>query len=695
MTICTPPPLAAPARPISQPEPAGSPEAMFADLIPCDTFQSPFIDRCARFGIVFDQGRALGPGMVGLRSAAFTVQPSDALLGLWLEEDGTWIPVGRRHLRHLPWQVVEHGDAGGVRITATHAFLDERTLVSTFAFRNTATAPRRIRPGWFGNLLGDRYRGDVHGERRFGIAGHPPRRLWATSDGDGVCGGLRDPLGILPQPTLRIRGPAGAAAGIHRGPHWIQEPADTAITAGEGTGALHYRFIPAPLALGPGEEAESTFTSELAIDTHLGKDAPWCAPEPGRVDIRALAERNRGDFLARVGWPAIGDAAPALAQKLWRARWALLRTGLRASGPAGEYGEETASTCVPNHGGFTRVFFWDSLFTSVALSAYDPDFAKGAIRCVFARQDPRTGLCPEHSFNFQVPGRDVIGAPQMPIAAWAVRKYHDRNPGDIAFVREMLPRLLLNHDYWRRHGDRDGDGLAELTWTGQCADNSPAWDQYQVNGGDGCTWLPPIANVQLNAFLYRDAVELADLAERCGDGGAAAELRASAAARGEALMRVCFAPREDRFWDFDHATGRHCRIRTFYMFWPLWAGMPVPEEARRSLIEDVLLDPRQFFGPIPFPSVAYDEPAYDPKGYWRGRCWPHISYWLIEMLHRKGYQAEAAEASRRTLAAILKHPGFPENLDSDPHHYEVSSAIDYNWGVAAVLMLAGGDWRIP
>jgi len=104
------------------------------------------------------------------------------------------------------------------------------------------------------------------------------------------------------------------------------------------------------------------------------------------------------------------------------------------------------------------------------------------------------------------------------------------------------------------------------------------------------------------------------------------------------------------------------------------------------LIEDVLLDPNQFFGTIPFPSVAYDECTYSPNRYWRGKAWPHVSTWLIEMLKAEGYEKEARVAARRLLAA-WSELGFPsENLSTDPYRPDGGFA-DYNWGCAAVLLL--------
>jgi putative isomerase len=156
----------------------------------------------------------------------------------------------------------------------------------------------------------------------------------------------------------------------------------------------------------------------------------------------------------------------------------------------------------------------------------------------------------------------------------------------------------------------------------------------------------------------------------------------------EGLMSVCFVPSERRFWDYNHATRTHTKVPTFYMFWPMFAGMELPRDVIRELLEEELLNPDRFFGAIPFPSVACNHPKFDPRGYWRGKAWPHISYWLLETLVRHGRVEEARDAGRRILAWMSARDGFPENMETDPCLIESTGHLDYNWGSAAFLLIA-------
>ncbi|MFW5743715.1 MAG: amylo-alpha-1,6-glucosidase [Spirochaetota bacterium] len=593
--------------------------------------------------------------------------------------------------------------------------------------------------------------------RVFGIPDPPPRENWAEvthvgtpagsdagrpSAGPVVTGGLDcdavDEQGrkLLPGAALRIslldaagvgnaddvdgNRSAQVAANVSHAPAWLEPTAGRSaldeLPPSKDAGPIHFWF---EIERGPRVGADASapptdatglrllFLTELSATSYLHAEHEWRGTEPGPgpvarpafsiaagsspMDAAVAAARER--FAARAALDSPPTVDPLRRDRAWRARWALLRTGYRGTSPAGEFGELVATTCVPTSGGFTRAFFWDAFFTSAALSTFEPGFAKSAIAAQFVRQLP-DGHCPEHVFNYNVAGRSVIGAPQAPVASWAVGEYLARHD-DPGFLASIYPTLVTNHAYWTTFGDRDRDGLAEWTWSGQTSDSGPIWDEFRGDSSHSA-WVPPVASVQLNAFLYRDAMILAEFADRLGRDDEAVSYRAAAAERHDALMRHLYVPEEKRFWDYFPATRRHTRVRTFYMFWPIWADMPIPADAKRDLIENELLNPEHFFGAIPFPSVAYSEPTYENKNrgrFWRGTAWPQITYWLLQMLVREGY-AEAAEvAANRFLAACDREPSFPEHIASDPRHYLAGGTKDYNWGVAAYLLVSERRYR--
>jgi hypothetical protein len=667
---------------------SATPEEAFRNLIPAEGYFFPFIDRFAQFGIVFEPGRPIGPGMMAMRSTVLTNQPSDGLYQLWLRRGKETVPCARRSMEHLPWRLLEETDVAGLglAITAEHIFLNERVLASRFRLTNRSETEIDTECTYAGLATGDRFCREPRQLRAYDQPMDLPlRQNWVRAAGQRVSAGLRNLVGELPEPTfhLRVREADGLSASCSTEPVWMDGPRQSALETDQPTG-LHY-FFTGRIKLAPNATAEHIFTTELSVATHACREPLMHDSAPDTLDFDAAVEASKAAFLERIDWenpPAV--RSPLYLNKAWRARWALTRTGYQADENGGAYGRNIASTCTADNGGFTRNFFWDGLFSSAAAATFHPELAKGAIRTVFSRICPQTGFGPEHTYNYGVPTYGPLAQMQAPVATWAVDKYLAAQPGDEAFLKEIYPTLKLVHTHWLTCADRDGDGLMEWQFGGQTADDSPLYDAY----GEKNCWLGPQASVQLNAFLHRDAMTLARFAERLGIDADARWAREEAAKRQERFFQLCYLPQEKRFWDYSHLMRRHINIKTFYLFWPIWAGMDVPADAKKDLIENVLLDPKQFFGAVPFPSVAYDEPTYDEKAYWRGRAWPQISYWLVEMLRAEGYEEAAEEARRRLLGAWMRFPGFAENTRTDAAKYEMGpgSQYDYNWGIAACLM---------
>ena len=113
------------------------------------------------------------------------------------------------------------------------------------------------------------------------------------------------------------------------------------------------------------------------------------------------------------------------------------------------------------------------------------------------------------------------------------------------------------------------------------------------------------------------------------------------------------------------------------MFLPLWAGVPLPPDQVKAIVEKHMLNPHEFFRELPFPSLSYDNPKYDPTGYWRGRIWPHVVYWMIQTLWREGYRREAEQFADRLLKMLQKTPFLHENYESAGGGG--IGCPDYNW----------------
>ncbi|MDP0492118.1 MAG: trehalase family glycosidase [Verrucomicrobiota bacterium JB023] len=91
-------------------------------------------------------------------------------------------------------------------------------------------------------------------------------------------------------------------------------------------------------------------------------------------------------------------------------------------------------------------------------------------------------------------------------------------------------------------------------------------------------------------------------------------------------------------WEFD--TGEQLKFRTIAGLIPLMAG--VPDKGRAEHILKQVVAPKSFATPIPFPSVAADDPSFE-LDMWRGPVWLNTAYCAILGLQRYGFHREASE----------------------------------------------------
>lgn len=89
------------------------------------------------------------------------------------------------------------------------------------------------------------------------------------------------------------------------------------------------------------------------------------------------------------------------------------------------------------------------------------------------------------------------------------------------------------------------------------------------------------------------------------------------------------------------------RQLAFEGMWPVVVGAATEAQARR-VIDDHLMNPKEFFAPHPIATVALSEPKFELR-MWRGPAWNCMSYWAARGCIRYG----RTDAARRLLEAAL------------------------------------------
>ena len=88
------------------------------------------------------------------------------------------------------------------------------------------------------------------------------------------------------------------------------------------------------------------------------------------------------------------------------------------------------------------------------------------------------------------------------------------------------------------------------------------------------------APVCLNSLLYKAEVDLAQMAAELGRDQESAKWKQLAEKRKEAINKYLWNPQSGMFFDYDFLHGRQSTYNYATTFYPLWAGLATPEQAR-------------------------------------------------------------------------------------------------------------------
>lgn len=358
---------------------------------------------------------------------------------------------------------------------------------------------------------------------------------------------------------------------------------------------------------------------------------------------------------------------------------------------------------------------------TVALGAYEPRHTTWAT----------AGLCPP-----RVPTSGICQPPVHAIALARVRAIAERRDDgavrDVdAAIAELYPRLAAWHRWLHTARDPEGTGLVTVFHPWESGlDNSPRWDDAlaAVPIDEQTAGTRPdlvhvtdaaqrptddeyrryhalvreladvrydtaraherhpfrMADVLFTAVLAAADEALAALAVLAGH-PAAADAHRSDAQLCRRGLDACWDPARCACLDRDLVADRWIAADTIAGFAPLVAGC---DADRAEALVDRLIGPsyagaRGLRWAVP-PTTAVDDPAFDPRSYWRGPTWPVITWLLWWALDRDG-QRSRAEALRHAAIAQLRDSGCSEY--SDPLTGEPLGSHAQSWTAAVAL-----DW---
>jgi glycogen debranching enzyme len=204
----------------------------------------------------------------------------------------------------------------------------------------------------------------------------------------------------------------------------------------------------------------------------------------------------------------------------------------------------------------------------------------------------------------------------------------------------------------------------------------------------------PVTAPDLNTYLVMQMECLGRIARVIGLSGEADDWEQRAQAHLQRMIASLWDEKAGLFRA--KRNGETIPVLTPINLFPLITGR-LPDEIAAQLVEH-LTDPAEFWTKYPIPSVAANDPLYNPMQMWRGPTWINVNYMMIEGLERSGYPVVARELRRRTLDLVMQHSDIYEFYHPQSSEPGTNAATMFGWSAALFIDLAldaSRDTQIP
>ncbi len=346
---------------------------------------------------------------------------------------------------------------------------------------------------------------------------------------------------------------------------------------------------------------------------------------------------------------------------------------------------------IPSPYEYRHQWLWDSCFHAIVLRHFDTRAAEGELRSLVAAQRSN-GMIPHEGkynlFGHLLPFTSRITQP--PFIARAVLDVYSKSL-NMAFLAGVFSRLQ-QYNSWLEDKREINNVLKVVNPNESGEDNSVLWDKelpLPLHRAYGwlSAYLPLLPQLLVvksvtATSIYADSLEsMARIARILGK----KELSASYSKKHAVVVAAVtkMFKKEDGFYLSKTMTDKWLKYKTHSVFSPMFCGAVSKAEAKK-LVDEHLLNEKEFWTPYAIPTVAVNERKFSAKGYWRGPMWMNINWMLHRGLTRYGLKAVAAELLEKTIAAVRKS-GFREYYN--PITGEGLGAKQFGWSTLVADMI--------
>jgi hypothetical protein len=301
---------------------------------------------------------------------------------------------------------------------------------------------------------------------------------------------------------------------------------------------------------------------------------------------------------------------------------------------------------------------------------------------------------------------------QPPLVAQALLRIF-KHSGDKQFLLTVLPKIKKYYHWLATNRASDGDGLITIISNYESGiDHKPSFDEVlglkpgKANG----KYFRKVVSTQLKNFLkwynleriykadefvvketlfntlyVQDLRALATLCRIANDHDAE-KYDILACKVANRIIEIMYDHESAAFYDVYGPDNKKLKVLTFTIALPILMK-EVSKEIAKEILERHFLNANEFDLPYPIPSVAKNEPSFDPNDsrfLWRGPTWPVINWFLYHSFIAQGFE-ENAHRLFHSMKELIEKSGFREFYN--PFSGEGYGAQHFTWGGLIVDMM--------
>lgn len=359
----------------------------------------------------------------------------------------------------------------------------------------------------------------------------------------------------------------------------------------------------------------------------------------------------------------------------------------------------------PSNKEYVFQWLWDTAFHAIVLSIFDLNWAKHEV-INFLKGQGDDGFIPHIIFwgnKKRLPHWAYIESvisirprtssiTQPPVFPLAVEQIYNKDH-DIKFLEQTVDKLAKHHKWLLQNRDNDKDFLVSIISPNESGmDELPVFQivgnytgknaarlHYTYRKGDLKNYRYKFNNKTIlekdyfnveellfNTIFIESARSISRLYKALNNSKESKYFELVANESEKSLLTKCWDEKDKIFYSIYSNAEKMAKVKTVASLAPLFLE-GLKGEKLKNLVEEHLLNVDEFWTPYPIPTVAKNEPYYNPgetplhqvKLLWRGPTWISTNWLVIKGLRKHGYN-EIADGIVLKMVEMIDKEGFRE-----------------------------------